>query len=207
MSSLHAGDGVDRALEELISEPSFDVTSTSIGAGAQQAQAVLNPPAVVPLEDEAPAAAAPLEVEAPAKTGPTRFRMGSEDPQDRTRGYSPYARTSGPRRQSPARAMPSGFNPVRLPRQEAQPGQLREALRLRAMQSDGPPSAEARASAAAVAQLPPCKAPQHLLGLDLREYSLYCENKLLLKRSVKKPCKGSCGNCSKPLLFNARTRS
>ena len=152
MSSLHAGDGVDRALEELLSDTSFDVTSTSIGAGAQQAQAVLNPPAVVPLEDEAPAAAVPFEVEAPAKTGPTRFRMGSEDPQDRTRGYSPYTRTSGPRRQSPARAMPSGFNPVRLPRQEAQPEQLREALRLRAMQSDGPPYAEARASAAAVAQ-------------------------------------------------------
>ena len=43
MSPLRAGDGVDRALEELISETSSDVTSASIEAGVQKAQAVLNP--------------------------------------------------------------------------------------------------------------------------------------------------------------------
>ena len=120
MSSLYAGDGVDHALEELISDTSLDVTSTSIEAGAQQAQAVLNPPAAAPLEDEAP-----------AKAGPARFRMGSQDPRDRTRGFSPYSRP---------------------PRHEAPQKQTRTSPRHRAMQLDGPPPAEARAPAVAVAQ-------------------------------------------------------
>ena len=136
------GDGVDVALGELISDTSF-VSGTSPGAGAQIAQADVNPPTAVPIENVTP-----------SRTGPARFRMSSQDSQDqgRPRGFSPYAR-AGPRGPSPARpAMPSGFNPVRLPRPDAQQDQLRQALRYRAMQSDGPPLAEARAPAAAAAQ-------------------------------------------------------
>ena len=136
---------MEAALGELLSETSF-VSDTSPEAGAlRNAPAEVNPPTVVPLEDEAP-----------RRTGPARFRMSSQDSRDqgRPRGSSPYARNA-PRGPSPARpVMPSGFNPVRLPRPDAQPEQLRHALRQRAMQSDGPPPAEARASAGAAAQAP-----------------------------------------------------
>ena len=147
---------MEAALGELLSDTSF-VSGTSPEAGALRntTQADVNPSPAVPIEDEAP-----------RRSGPARFRMSSQDSRDqgRPRGSSPYARNA-PRGPSPARpVMPSGFNPVRLPRPEAQPEQLRHALRQRAMQSDGPPPAEARASAGAAAQAPAVQEAASSLG-------------------------------------------